>query len=117
MVDFAEIKHSQQTICAQYATQYSEPPLDTNVGLARSTKTQLPLNGLRHSPTETTSGWFIWCGESFSEAPDWFVPVCIAHLYEEMPEIAAFLALPPGYRFLVVGEYVDVWFDASLLNM
>lgn len=91
--------------------------LTANAGYARQTQHQLPINGLRHPPTETTSGWYLWCGEKFLDSANWFVPVCTADLYKEIPEIAAFLALPPGYRFLIAGDYVDVWFDDSLLNM
>jgi hypothetical protein len=30
-------------------------------------------------------------------------------------EILKFLGLPPGWRFLTDGLYVDVWYDAALL--
>ena len=41
----------------------------------------------------------------------------VSHLPEECPEALPFLALPPGWRFLVAGDYVDVWYDESLLNV
>ena len=27
------------------------------------------------------------------------------------------LRIPPGCRFLVAGDYIDVWFDESLFNV
>ena len=33
------------------------------------------------------------------------------------PEVLEFLGLPPGYRFLLAIDYVDVWYDPSLLNV
>ena len=32
------------------------------------------------------------------------------------PDVLRFLALPPGGRFLVAGDYEDVWEDTSLLE-
>lgn len=31
-----------------------------------------PVNGLRHPVTPGTTGCYIWCGEEFSDAPDFF---------------------------------------------
>jgi hypothetical protein len=77
----------------------------------------IPINGLRHPVVGETSGWYIWCGRIFSDAPDFFAPLHTFHLYEDYPEIAHLLGLPPGYRFLLAGDSLDVWFDASLLNV
>jgi hypothetical protein len=40
----------------------------------------------------------------------------VAHLAEECPEVLEFLALPPGWRYLVAGEHIDVWYDQALLH-
>ena len=86
-------------------------------GFAIKTWGQLPINGLRHPATEATSGWFIWCGEEFSLDRDFFVPLCTEHIYADWPQISRFLGLPPGYRFLIAGDYADVWFDPELLKI
>jgi hypothetical protein len=31
--------------------------------------------------------------------------------------MAPYLALPPGWRFLIAPDYEDVWFDESLLHI
>lgn len=77
----------------------------------------LPLNGLRHPAETGTSGWFIWRGEELGTVDDFFVPLHIAHLEAWCPEVVPYLALPPGWRFLLAPGYEDVWFDESLLNI
>ncbi|MGO4145420.1 hypothetical protein AB4Y77_10075 [Paenarthrobacter sp. YAF11_1] len=76
----------------------------------------LPLNGLRHPAAIGTSGWFIWRGEELGTAHDFFVPLHVEHLTTWCPEVLPYLALPPGWRFLLAPGYEDVWFDESLLN-
>ena len=76
-----------------------------------------PVNGLRHPFSGDTAGWYIWCGEQFSESADFFRPICVEHMIEKLPLVADFLALPPGYRFLIADGYRDIWFDASLLQL
>ena len=73
--------------------------------------------GLRHPPQDETSGWYIWCGQELSDAADFFDPLHTRHLYEEYPDLVKLLGLPPGYRFILASDYLDVWYDASLLNV
>jgi hypothetical protein len=41
----------------------------------------------------------------------------VRHLQEWCPRAVAFLGLPPGWRFLVADDQLDVWEDRSLLNI
>jgi hypothetical protein len=75
-----------------------------------------PVHGLRHPPEASTSGWYIWTGD-LSSAPDFFVPLHARHLVERLPEVAAYLSLPPGSRFLIAPGHEDVWIDESLLDI
>jgi hypothetical protein len=91
-------------------------PGDLKVGISSNVCAGiLPLNGLRHSPTGDTTGWYIWAGEELSSAPDFFKPLHAAHLPEWCPAVQKYLGLPPGWRFLLAREYEDVWFDPTLL--
>lgn len=115
-----ETKESQLEICERYGAPFFDAPIHLKVGIAINVKEKdlFPINGLRHKPEEDTTGWYIWAGEEFSEDPDFFVPLHVEHLKEWRPEVLKFLALPPGYRFLIgENEYEDVWFDESLLNI
>ena len=112
-----QLQEAQKTTCEKYGVEFV-PLTDTSIsGLARGTLGLNPVNGLRHPAQSDASGWYVWCGEEFSAAADFFAPVHTNHLYEELPQVAPYLALPPGYRFLVAGNYVDIWFDQSLLSV
>jgi hypothetical protein len=90
--------------------------IEEKVGFALATKGLLPINGLRHRAEGGTSGWYFWLGEESSSDPDFFSPLHAGHLKQQCPEIIKFLGLPPGYRFLIVEDYLDVWFDESLVK-
>ena len=104
----------QRIFCAERAVEYVPSPREANSGFALSTKGLKPINGLRHPPAGGTTGWYIWSGERFSDAPDFFAPVHTGHIYDDYPELVKLLGLPPGYRFLLADDYLDVWYDASL---
>jgi hypothetical protein len=106
---------AQMHTCNKYKCAFVETDQDSKVGIALNTLGKQPLNGLRHPPTENMSGWFIWGGTELSEDPEFFAPLHTAHLEEKLPEVLEFLGLPAGYRFLLAGDHVDVWFDAKLL--
>ena len=76
-----------------------------------------PLNGLRHPVEGDMTGWFLWAGEAFSEDPEWFKPLCVEHLPEWCAAVQPYLGLAPGWRFLIAGDYEDVWFDETLLDV
>ena len=75
----------------------------------------LPLNGLRHPPVGQSNGWFIWTGELSSD-PDFFRPYHVEHLEARAPLAIRFLALPPGWRFLLAPGHEDAWRDDELLD-
>jgi hypothetical protein len=107
----------QKTFCQEQGADYVPAPDQSKLGFALSTKGQLPINGLRHPVAGDANGWYIWCGERFSDAPDFFSPLHARHLYEDQPELVRLLGLPPGYRFLIAEDHLDVWRDPSLLTV
>ena len=113
----AEIEGSQKALCSEYAAEFVAALGESKSGFASSTKGLIPINGLRHPVAGDTSGWYIWGGEAFSEARNFFDTVHTYHLYDDYPQIAHLFGLPPGYRFLAAGDYLDVWYDASLLDV
>ena len=113
--DRLHIEETQKAVCKQFGADFVPCLPDAKIGFANSTTGQLPINGLRHPPTAATSGWYIWCGESFSEAADFFEARHTYHFYDEGHEVVRVPGLAPGWRFLLAGDYLDVWFDATLL--
>ena len=109
--------NQQQELCAKYGVSFVESPDSQKVGISLNVKQGvLPLNGLRHKPEGDTTGWYIWAGTEMSENPEFFQPLHVSHLENWSPLINKFLGLPPGWRFLVSGEYEDIWFDQELLE-
>ena len=45
------------------------------------------------------------------------MPLHVGHLAERLPDVMPYLALPPGWRFLLAPGREDVWYDESLLNV
>lgn len=113
-----EITASQTQVCTQYNVDIVTSANYLKVGISLNvTQGVLPINGLRHPPEGDTSGWYLWAGEVLSDAPDFFEPMHIEHLKTLCPSILKYLGLPPGYRFIITGNYEDVWRDESLLNI
>jgi len=112
-----ELLREQMAVVARYGVKPLLPNPDEKLGIAEIVRSQQwPLNGLRHPKTSNTCGWYIWSGEELSSAPDFFVPLHVSHLEEWAPAVVPYLALPPGWRFLIAPDYEDVWFDESLLD-
>ena len=103
------------SICRRFQATPEKPVAGSRVGLAIETLKTSPIHGLRVRPTETTNGWYIWCGER-SDAADFFSPLCVEHVSEYLPEVLPYLELPPGYRFVIDRHgFEDVWYDQHLL--
>ena len=109
----------QHDICEKIDAEWVLSDLELKIGIADNVLTELiPINGLRHSAENGTTGWYIWSGENFSESADFFKPYCIKHLTELTPEIIKYLGLPPGFRFLIDNRgFEDIWEDKSLLDI
>ncbi len=117
-MNYQDIQKEQEYICKKYKTDYVETPEIFKIGVSDNVDSgDMPINGLRHQLDGVTSGWFIWAGEEFSDAEDFFKPLHISHLKEKCPLALKFLGLPPGWRFLTDGDYEDVWFDEDLLKL
>jgi len=110
------VRPEQAALCKKYGVEPFRVDPGQKVGIARNVRTGiLPLNGLHHKPEGGSSGWYIWAGEELSDDPDFFIPLHAEHLAEWCPAAIPYLALPPGWRFLVAPGYEDVWFDQSLI--
>lgn len=111
-------EQEQKNLCRRFGVVYQPVDFELRFGVSDNFFSGvLPLNGLRHPPEENMSGWYLWASEEFSDADDLFKPMHIFHLIDRSPNLLKYFALPAGWRFLVAGDYEDVWFDASLLNI
>lgn len=107
----------QRAVCSDHGVEPFAAPPHLKVGISENVKAGvMPVHGLRHPPEGDTTGWYIWAGEATREGDDYFKPLHVEHFREWSRHVQKFLALPPGWRFLTDGQYVDVWFDPELLD-
>ncbi len=108
----------QKELCVQYGAEYTASPDNSKLGISLNVRDGIePINGLRHPSEGDTTGWYIWAGEELDSSDDFFQPLHVAHLSEWCPQVQKYLGLSPGWRFLIAGDYEDVWFDEELLDI
>ncbi len=109
----------QATWCAAREVPHVGLDLDKKVGISRelltSPETATVVYGIRHSPSETTTGWYLWTGENDGSA-DFFLPLHARHLLERHRHLLPLLGSAPGWCFVIAPEdaYEDVWFDPAI---
>lgn len=112
-----DLIHKQMEVCERFHAPFHECDLALKLGVSRNIRSGArPINALRIRPTPDTSGWYIWAGEEWSDADDFFVPLHGDHLSEWLPLILPYLGLPPGSRVLIAENHEDVWQDSALLH-
>jgi len=112
-----DITKQQQQICDKYGVKPVACDMDLKVGVALNVKEiEEPINGMRYTPEGSINGWLIWSGEEYSEDKDFFKPLHGHHLKDWQAKVLPYLALPPGWRFLIAENYEDCWFDQNLLD-
>ena len=108
-------KSLENRVCEREGVEPVTPAQGSKLGVALSTLGRKPINGLRHNPEKGTNGWYIWCGDNFSEADDFFEPLHVEHIDDYLPIVKKYLGLPPGYRFQIdCNDHEDIWFDVEL---
>jgi hypothetical protein len=104
-------------ICERLGAEQLIPEAGSKLGLALITLGRMPIRGDRCPPENGTNGWYIWCGDQWSDDPNFYAPLHVEHLEEMLPLVLRYLDLPPGYRFIIDDKgYEDVWFDEALLR-
>ncbi len=115
---YLDMEYAQREICERYGALYFPSPNNMKVGIANDAiGGVIPINGLRNPPEKGTTGWYIWAGETLSQADDYFIPLHVSHLQTRCPSIIKYLCLSPGWRFLIAEGYEDAWYDKSLLSV
>lgn len=108
-------REQQVALCRKYGAVPVDVDEEEKLGIAENVRTALlPINGMRTRPENGTCGWYIWAGPEMSTAEDFFKPLHVRHVGDWCKDVLPFLQLPPGWRFLVAPNHVDVWFDPNL---
>lgn len=105
----------QRDICSKYGSPTVFPDAASKLGIALATLQRIPITACRIHPENGTNGWYIHGGE-YSDDADFYQPLHTSHLAELLPQVLPYLALAPGYRFIIDDEgYEDVWYDPNVL--
>ena len=106
----------QEMLCAKYGAEYCECAPNERAGVALATLDKSPVYGVRTKNADGSMSWYIWAGPH-STAPDFFQPLCAGHLGEILPMVMRYLALPPGFKFIIDRSgYEDVWQEKEWAN-
>jgi len=119
MTTWDQYVEEQKLLCYKYKVPWTETGFDVFIGLSDDVFKGLnPINGLRQPLCDKTTGWYIWAGDTFSQAADFFKPYHVGQLLTARPNVIKYLGLPPGFRFLMDDKgYEDVWEDRELLRI
>jgi len=107
----------QHRVCDRYGIAFCAAAPSFMVAISSNAQSGLqPLNGLRHPVESDMTGWWLWAGEEWSEAPEFWLTLHVEHLAEWLPAVLPYLGLPPGWRFIIADSHEDVWYDPALLQ-
>ena len=114
----AQVLAAQRDVCNRYGVPYTPSRPDLKVGINLDGD-PFPIHGMREPEDpeyDELSGWFIWSGERRTDGDQFFKPLHGWHLPDVCPDALTYLALPPGWRFLIAPDHEDVWYDPALLT-
>jgi hypothetical protein len=112
---FVDWELLQRSFCRDKGLACVIAPPDSILGYAVATEGCSPVHGLRLQATIDNNGWYLWYGE-YSTSESFFSPVHVKHLFPNHALVIQLLGLPPGYRFLMAENHLDIWYDPSLLR-
>ncbi|WP_010604482.1 immunity protein Imm33 domain-containing protein [Pseudoalteromonas maricaloris] len=112
---FLEVIKVQQECCENYRAQYTPVDEEQMVVISDGVYEGLPLEGVRYPSPDHMSGWWLTTDEYNGDTSS-LKTVHFTHIVEHRPEVAIYMALPPGYRFMLGGQEEHVWFDEEVAN-
>lgn len=112
----SELAAVQRDICTRFGAAYYPCHPQARLGLASNiTAATRNLNGVRIEPSGDACGWYLWAGDEWAEPPEFYIPLRAQSVATWVPQALAYLGLPPGWRFLLRDDRIDVWKDLTLL--
>ena len=112
----SELASVQRELCARFGAAYHPCHPQARLGLASNiTAATRNLNGVRIEPSGDACGWYLWAGDEWAEPPDFYIPLRAQSAQTWAPLALPYLGLPPGWRFLLREDRIDVWKDLTLL--
>ena len=104
----------QHEVCDRFAAQYTPPRADQMVAISVGVYEGDAVQGVRYAAPDHMTGWYLTT-ERFDGDVNTLTVEHLYHLTATRPDLARYVALPPGYCFdTTTGE--DVWFDSEVAD-
>lgn len=111
-----DILNEQRKCCEFYEANFIPVNLDQLVvisdGVLDGGK---PVEGVRYKSPLHMSGWWLTT-DDFNGDINTLKNLHFSHIIHKRPDLALYMALPYGYRFLLGGESEHVWLDEQVRN-
>lgn len=106
----------QHEACRLAGGAFSPPLPDQKIAVSAGVLAGVqPVEGVRYPAPPHMSGWYLTTDQYSGNVRD----LQIEHLYHltaARPELARYIALPPGYRFFLAGAKESVVLDEAVLR-
>jgi hypothetical protein len=100
----------QHAVCANHQAQFMPPRPDRLTVVDDGVLAGLPIQAVRYPSPEHMSGWWITT-DAYNGDVSTLRREHTYHITAARPEVAAYLALPYGFRFNLGPSYADAWFE------
>jgi hypothetical protein len=105
----------QRAVCRRNNAVFAPPNPDAMTAASKGVLEGRPVQGLRYPWPDHMSGWLLVTDE-YDGDPASLTRHHTYHLTAARPDLAPFLALPPGFGFDLRGGGVKVWYDEAALR-
>lgn len=99
----------QHSVCETLGANFEPPKPDQFSMISRGVFEGLPVQGVRYPSPEHMSGWWVTTDDCDGDIKS-LKSEHTYHLTAARPDLAKYLALPPGFRF-DLSSFEDVWFE------
>ena len=107
MIDLIKL---QKQCCKHYGVEYCPVNLQQMVVISEGLYNVKPVEGVRYPSPQHMSGWWLTTDDYNGEV-ETLKTVHLEHIVGKRPDIAIYLALPFGFRFVLGCKEESVWFD------
>lgn len=103
----------QHEVCERFGAPFTPPRADQMVAVSVGVYEGDPVQGVRYHAPDHMTGWYATTAR-FNGDTRTLTVEHLYHLTAKRPDLARYVALPPGYRFDMTGGSDDVWFDVGV---
>ena len=100
----------QHAVCRAFSAPFDPPRADQLVATSKGVHEGDVVQGVRYEAPEHMSGWYLTTGR-YDGNVDSLMVEHLYHVLDRRPDLARYVALPPGYRFDTTSGDDDVWLD------